>query len=340
MTTEDALLFIDANRYLELYRTASGKHLLALLLEQTEHIFVTQQVVDEVKRRKIEVAADFLTQQFTALKLQTYKVPDHLFGTTEEESKSIRGKMEEIHQQIKQVNKDLNALAMGIMEKIRQSNGEVSAVLTPLFAKAVPHLKEEMQRAKQRKQRGQPPGKKAGPIGDELTWEQILSRFVGKKKMWIITKDSNYGTIYDGRGFLNQFLYDELRKVSSDVEAFLFADVADGVKHFAVETGVKADKLPTPEQIQQIKTEENALPPLDWMYPAVRDDPFWLAAFRQRQQRKRAFFDIYGGLNLPGAGTPGLGSPAVLLSTITPPVEGSTDLSGGFAPEDRPKPKE
>jgi hypothetical protein len=37
MTTEDALLFVDANRYLELYRTVTGRHLLAPLSEQTAH---------------------------------------------------------------------------------------------------------------------------------------------------------------------------------------------------------------------------------------------------------------------------------------------------------------
>jgi hypothetical protein len=165
-----------------------------------------------VNRRKIEVAADFLTRHFTALKLQTYKVPDHLFGTTAEESKNILGKMSEIHQHIEQLNKDLTALAMGIMEKIRQSNDEVSLALTPLFLGAVPHLDEELERAKQRKERGQPPGKKVDPIGDQLTWEQILSRFLNRKKLWVITRDGDYGTIYDGKGFLNQFLYEELRK--------------------------------------------------------------------------------------------------------------------------------
>jgi hypothetical protein len=334
MTTEDALLFIDANRYLELYRTVTGRHLLAPLSEQTAHIFVTQQVVDEVKRGKIGVTAGFLNSQFATLKFNPYAVPNHLFGKTEEHSKSILSKMKEIGQQVEQVNKDINSLAKDIMQRVSQSQDEVSRALAPIFATAVPHSEPELQQAKQRKERAQPPGKKAGPIGDELTWEQILSRFVGRKKLWIITKDSDYGTIYDGRGFLNQFLYDELRKVSPDAEAFLFDDVADGIKHFADETGVKADKLPTPEQIQEIKTEEKALPPLDWMYAATRDDPFWLAAFRQRQQRKRrAFFDIYGRLNLPGAGTPGLGSPAALLA------EGSAGLGGGFA-EDGPKPKE
>jgi len=167
-----------------------------------------------------------------------------------------------------------------------QSNDEVSAVLTPLFVKAVPHREEELQRAKQRKERGQPPGKKAGPIGDQLTWEQILARFVGRKRLWIITRDSDYGTIYEGRGFLNQFLYEELRKVSPGAEAFLFDNVAKGIKHFAAITGVKADNLPSPEKIEEITKEEDTLPRIldSWMV----DDNAAMTAIRAAQMRQRA----------------------------------------------------
>jgi hypothetical protein len=158
--------------------------------------------------------------------------------------------MNEIPRQIDEVSKDIKALALGIMEKISQSNDEVSAVLTPLFTKAVRHREEEFQRAKQRKEHGQPPGK-ADSIGDQLNWEQILSCFVGRKKLWIITRDSDYGTIYDGQGFLNQFLYEELQKVSSGAEAFLFGDVGSGIKHFSDITGAKADKLPSLQEIEK-----------------------------------------------------------------------------------------
>jgi hypothetical protein len=312
MTTDDALLFIDANIYLELYRIVSGKSLLAPLSAQTQHIFVTQQIVDEVKRRKIDVAAEFLKRHFIDLKLEkTYTIPDHLFGTTEEESKSIRGKMEEIHRQIDQVNKDLNALALGIMEKISESKDEVSVALTPLFAKAVPHLEEELQRARQRKERGQPPGKKADPIGDQLTWEQILSRFVGRKKLWIITRDSDYGTIYGDRGFLNQLLYEDLQKVSPDAQAFLFGDVASGIKHFADITGVKADNLPSPEQIEEIKKEIEDLPPHDWLID-TGDAAREAVLLRRVALQARSAATTHGfaaplGLT-PAAGTGGVGS--------------------------------
>jgi hypothetical protein len=50
---DDALLFIDANRYLDIYRIPKEKRLLAMIKEQQEHIFITKQVVDEVERNKL-----------------------------------------------------------------------------------------------------------------------------------------------------------------------------------------------------------------------------------------------------------------------------------------------
>jgi hypothetical protein len=81
MTTDDALLFIDANKYLDLYRTKTGKLSLAALSQQADHIFVTQKVVDEVRRNKIKETAVFLMKDFKELaKSETYNVPDHLSG--------------------------------------------------------------------------------------------------------------------------------------------------------------------------------------------------------------------------------------------------------------------
>jgi hypothetical protein len=50
MPTEDALLFIDANKYLDLYRTSTGRLILAAIRQQADYIFVTQTVVNEVQR--------------------------------------------------------------------------------------------------------------------------------------------------------------------------------------------------------------------------------------------------------------------------------------------------
>ncbi len=262
MPAEDALLFIDANKYLDLYQTATGRKLLAPLGEQAAYVFVTQQVVDEVLRNKIKVVSGFLNEKFKELKPQTFAVPDHLFGTSAEQSKDIREDMADIGQKINTVNEKVDTLAMGIMAKISQSQDDVSKALAPIFAKAVAHSPEELQRARERKELGNPPGKPTNPIGDQLTWEQILSQFKGKKKLWIISRDGDYGTFHGKKGFLNQFLYEELRKLNPDAEAFLFEDIVAGIKDFADKMGVKADKLPTPEETKEIREEEGTLPPL------------------------------------------------------------------------------
>jgi hypothetical protein len=297
MTTDDALLFIDANKYLDLYRTDTGQFMLAALSKQTDHIFVTRKVVDEVKRNKINETARFLTKHFRDVpKVQTYKVPDQLFGASETQSASIRGQMTEISQKITQVNRDLRALAADIMKKVSQSADEVSTALAPIFAKAVCPSEDHLQKAKERKLRGDPPGKATDPVGDQLNWEQILSRFVGKTKLWIITRDSDYGAMYEGKGFLNQFLYEELQKVSPGAEAFLFENVPDAIEHFGHVTGVKVE-LPPTEQREKIKREEETLPPQrDFTHTdAVLESYMW-------RQRHTAHFG--GGLSPGGGGLP------------------------------------
>lgn len=62
--TDDALLFIDVNKYLDLYRTDTGRYILVPLSKQADHILITRKVVDEVKRNKINETARFLTKHF------------------------------------------------------------------------------------------------------------------------------------------------------------------------------------------------------------------------------------------------------------------------------------
>jgi hypothetical protein len=164
--------------------------------------------------------------------------------------------MREISKKIEHVNRELRALAADIMKKVSQSTDEVSIALALIFAKAVCPSDNHLQQATERKLRGDPPGKPKDPIGDQINWEQILSQFVGKTKLWIITRDSDYGTMYNKRGFFNPLMYEELQKVSPSVEVFLFENIPDAIEHFAKITGVKADKMPTPEQREEIKKEE------------------------------------------------------------------------------------
>lgn len=262
MSGDDSLLFIDANKYLDLYRIDKGKKLLAPLGEQVNYIFVTQQVFNEVQRNKIQAAAEFLRKKFKELKFETFNLPDHLSSTSIDQRKDILQQMKEINQKIKKVNTEVDALALSIIEQISRSEDEVSKALSPIFANAVRHSPEELQRARDRRELGNPPGKSTDPIGDQLTWEQILTHFKGKKRLWIISRDSDYGTVYANKGFLNCFLYDELCSIASEPEVYLFEDMVEGINHFVDTTGVKAEKRLTPEEVEEIEKEEKSLPSL------------------------------------------------------------------------------
>ena len=262
----DGIIFIDANQYLDLYRTHTGKKLLASLNEQKDYIFVTEQIVDEVQRNKVYVAATFLKGLSEKLKLPNFAVPDHLFGKTDDRVGRIRDALKNGHGQIDIVNEQLMDLAHDLLDQITSSEDEASKVLKGLFAKAVPHTEDELNRAKVRKELGSAPGKKADPLGDQLTWEQILSRCQSKTKLWIITGDGDYATEYKEKMFLNAALYQELVKLhGSAPEVFCFNNIPDRIKHFSETTKVKAEKLPTPEETEQIKKELESLPPLGWL---------------------------------------------------------------------------
>ena len=277
MPADDALLFIDSNKYLDLYRTDSGKKLLRPLGEQLNHIFVTQQVVGEVQRNKIQVASEFLRQKFNVLKLQTFNVPDHLSGTTTGQAKSLLLTMGELKQKIKSANNDVDSLALGIMEQISRSEDEVSVALAPIFSKAVAHSSDELLRARNRRELGNPPGKSSNPIGDQLTWEQVLTHFKGKKRLWIISRDGDYGTVIGGKAFLNRFLYEDLCNVTPFPVVYLFEDMVEGILHFVETTGVKAEEKLTAQEVDEIESEEKSLPRLQESTDAIRREMFGTA---------------------------------------------------------------
>jgi hypothetical protein len=190
VSAEHALFFIDANKYLDLYRTASGKALLAAIKQQAKYIFVTEQVVREVRRNKIRVAEKWLTEQFKELQLKTFQVPDHLVGANPTQNDAIRMRMKEVSDKTKSIKEEISKMAHDILEQISRSQDDVTKALAPVFAKATPHSPEELQRARERRELGNPPGDPTQAIGDQLNWEQILTHFKDKKRLWIVSRDS------------------------------------------------------------------------------------------------------------------------------------------------------
>lgn len=269
------LIFIDSNQYLDLYRMVNAKSLLAPLRERRDYIFVTSQIVNEVQRRKVSVLQEFFVNETKKLNRSNILVPCHLLSDSDAGLKSTVEQLSELREKIESTGKEYKALIHDALEQVSQSKDEISRVLANIFSRAVEASAGELERARVRKERGGPPGKRADPLGDQLSWEQILSQCQAKPKLWIITRDSDFATKHDGELFLNAALYDDLvRLYESPPEVFCFGNIPDGFKHFAQKTGI-AVQLPTPAENETIKKEQDSLPPLDWL--TNYDDGGWAA---------------------------------------------------------------
>ena len=266
MANTEAVLFIDANQYLPLYRMVAGKKLLDSLEEQKAHIFVTSQIVDEVYRNKLRLAQVFFSEQFKLLDPTQVGVPDHLFGISDETTREIRKDLLALREQAEKVKAQLTQLASNTLSQISRSEDEVSKRLKGLFDQAAVPSADELQRARDRKERGNPPGKDADPLGDQITWEQLLSYCKGGKRLWIITNDKDYHTEYERTLLLNPLLRRDLTEdLGASTEVYCFNTLLAGVNHFGQNAGVKAEKLPTPDEVKEIEKEEKEFPFLGWL---------------------------------------------------------------------------
>jgi PIN domain len=237
----NTLIFIDSNHYLQIYRLANGPKLLKAIKEQQKHIFITQQVVNEVQRNKLMAAANRRAAQLKDL-------------SQAERCSSIS---EEIRQEIKGTAKKFKTDTPEILDRVSRSEDDVSKGLADLFEGAVRASTDELQRARLRKERGDPPGKRTDPLGDQLTWEQLLSHAKGKSRLWIISADRDYYLAQNDRRFLNAFLYEELAAVNTPpTQVSCFDDLLKGLKDFAKQTGATADALPTEDETREIEEEE------------------------------------------------------------------------------------
>ncbi len=142
-----------------------------------------------------------------------------------------------------------------------------------------------MQRARDRKERGNPPGKLEDPLGDQITWEQLLTYCKGAKQLWIITEDQDYFIRHNKKLLLDPLLYRDLTNACGrELNVWAFDKLDDGIIDFSKKAGVKVEDLPTEEEAREIKEEIDALPPLGWITDTTMATPYrrhrrpaWLA---------------------------------------------------------------
>jgi len=295
------LVFIDANQYLELYGIKPKKKLLDLIKEQRNYIFLSAQIVEEVQRNKVRIMAGYLKNAFENSKARS-GIPEHLLDT--ENTAALLEKIRPLSQSVDKLHNALLDAGAQTLERISHSEDEVSVALTELFVRAIKQSPEELERARERKERGNPPGK-GNNLGDQLTWEQLLSHCREKSKLWIITKDSDYCTKSGSKIFLNAFLQQELAQLNDPPpEVFCFDSLSEGLRHFVEVTGVTAEKVLTAEESEEIKKQQDSLPPIGWLTVNL-NDPAYLLYEGGRKSQFTTYTSALSSILLPPDKIPG-----------------------------------
>lgn len=252
------IVFVDANIYLRFYdsNNAELQKLLDSLLEIKEHIFVNLQIANEVSRNKLEVAHCSLLNYFKSANITKVSLPKH-FDTEILQIQNWNQKSKDLYDEQDRIRKELKNLIHETLNNIMLSQDKVSIVLSQLFENALVASESEIQLARNRKELGNPPGKPNDPLGDQVTWEQFLKYSINAESIWIITNDNDYVTNFEGKIYLNSFLYKELISIGNrNFKLFCFNSLSQGLKHFHEFSQEKIKSLPSNEDLEAISKEE------------------------------------------------------------------------------------
>lgn len=255
----DQILFIDANVYLRFYDSANNKftELLKTIVELRNYIFVTEQIRDEVHRNKLSAAIYSFDSNYKSLGISKTTLPEHLDENEDKKLTAWNKKRNKIINDENELKKEYCNIVSNTLESIMNSTDAVSIELEKIFALAKPPSFDDIDAARLRKEIGNPPGKAKDPLGDQLSWEQFLRHYKGSE-IWIITNDGDYLSQYNGKYYLNPFLFNELKRIGNNKppKIKLFESLTKGIEDFVGKLDYSVKSMPSGNELGLIMIEE------------------------------------------------------------------------------------
>jgi hypothetical protein len=233
-----------------------------MLAGVSDRVFITSQIAGEVNKNKVGVAHQFLDKHFNGLGQEFSSIgkglPDQLF--IEAVTEDLGAKLKAIRNRLKELRIATDKAVDDLLQLIGRSEDEVSPVLNRIFDRAVDASPSELGRARERKERGWPPGKPDNSLGDQINWEQLLGCAEKWPQVWIISNDRDYCHKYANTAVLNAVLYRELTQKRPDILVHCFTEFEKGLRNFVNTMQVPNVQLPAPDVADQINKAQNALP--------------------------------------------------------------------------------
>lgn len=266
----DTLLFVDTNVLLDFYRIRKsdiGTKYLEQLEACKDRLIIGAQVEMEFKKNRQRVIVDSLNS-FTAPDFSKLTVPAMVSeiqaaGMIEKKKKEILAQQSKVKSKISSILRD------------PIHHDSVHQTLQRLFKHDSPYnlLRTKKERlsirslARKRFVLGYPPRKSTDTsIGDAINWEWIVKCCQESgKHVVIVTRDTDYGAIYNGSSYLNDWLKQEFsERVSKKRKIILTDRLSVGLKtvHAAVTKEMEEEEK---NLIEDIMREFDALedPELD-----------------------------------------------------------------------------
>jgi hypothetical protein len=231
------LLFVDTNKWLDFYRarTEASLSLLEHLDQISDKIIVTWQLEMEFKKNRHAAMHEGMQE----LKAAPTLARPGLFSNTKE-VKAIQTSQKRAEARVKTLKaryiKALNSPTTSdpvykICQRIFHKNDAL--VLT----RGMPIKKAIHRAALKRFFTGCPPRKKNDTsMGDAYNWEWMVHCAIEQNaELVIVSRDSDYGSIIEDKGYPNDALLHEFReRVSKKRKLLLYHKVSDALEHFKV----------------------------------------------------------------------------------------------------------
>lgn len=256
------ILFIDANVYIRFYDSANNKFttLLETIVELNNYVFITKQIRDEVYRNKLTAAINSFDSNYKSLGLSKTTLPEHLDENGYRKLSAWNKKRNKVIREENELKNEYCNIVSNTLQLIMNSKDVVSIKLEKIFALAKSPTLADLEAARLRKETGNPPGKAKDPLGDQLSWEQFLQHYNGNE-IWIITNDGDYLSQYNGKHYLNPFLYNELMRRGNNKppKINLFDSLSKGIEDFVSKLDYSVKTMPSGDELELIMIEEAEL---------------------------------------------------------------------------------
>lgn len=225
----EALIFIDTNIFLDFYRIRSSEislSYLELIDNNHDKIITGNQIEMEFKKNRqkviIETISKIKTPNWETLTPPAILSEAKPTDVIEKKKKEIAKQQKKLRDRILKILKNpaSNDPVYQTLQRLFKNDSELNLNRDKKIRFTIRNL------AKKRFILGYPPRKKDdNSIGDAINWEWIIkcAEETGKNII-IVTRDSDYGIIYEKEGILNDWLLQEFKERISRKRRIILTD--------------------------------------------------------------------------------------------------------------------